>query len=36
VVCALQYSAASTAWNKWQPDPRKSQAVSTIAVMVKF
>jgi hypothetical protein len=33
---ALQYSTPSTACTKWQPDPRKSQAVSTIAVIVKF
>jgi hypothetical protein len=34
--CALQYSTPSTAWTAWQPDLRKSQTVSTIAIMVKF
>jgi hypothetical protein len=34
--CALQYSTPSSAWTAWQPDLHKGQAVSTIAIMVKF
>jgi len=34
--CSAQYSTEGNAWTAWQPDLRKGQAVSTIAIMVKF
>jgi hypothetical protein len=34
--CAALNTPASTGWTAWLPDLRKSQAVSTIAIMVKF
>ena len=34
--CALQYSTPGNTWTAWQPDLHKGQAVSTIAIMVKF
>lgn len=34
--CSAQYSSSSSAWTAWQPDLRRGQAVSTIAIMVKF
>ncbi len=34
--CSEQYSTSGNAWTAWQPDLRRGQMVTTIAIMVKF